>query len=180
MGYSELLEYVKTENEKGISQVINEMEPVLERYLMYECGAPREDAQDSVQDAIIIGLQKIKSDAIDNPDSILSFLMTTCRNEFYNKQRKISEQPYGGTLPYDVSSHPKQLDNLYEQDQKRLLEYCLETLSDTLKTFIMYWMQNPKYGAKQIASYFDITENTAWTRKHRAINNLRKCVQEKS
>lgn len=177
MGYSELLEYVKSNNEKGITEIVNEMKPVLIRYLMYECGALREDAQDCIQEALIIALDRIKADAIENPDSILSFLMTTCRNEYYNKMRKISEQPYGD-LPYDAASTPKQFSNLYSEDQKKIVEYCLQKLSNTLKTFIHYWLEHPNYGAKQISSHFDITEATAWTRKHRAINHLRDCVNK--
>jgi len=177
MGYSELLEYVKSNNEIGITEIVNEIKPVLIRYLMYECGACREDAQDCIQEALIIALDKIKADAIENPDSILSFLMTTCRNEFYNKMRKISEQPYGD-LPYDAASNPRQLNNLYSEDQRKIMEYCLQKLSKTLKTFIRYWIQHPGYGAKQISSHFDISEASAWTRKHRAINNLRNCINQ--
>ena len=178
MDFSKLVTYVKEGDDKGVNQMLSRISPVLQRYLESRFNARPQDAKDSVQDTLITSMELIEKDQIRKPEKLHSFMFTTCRNNYLNAQDKGHHHNYE-QLPQSASDKPRQLDNLYSDERKKLLEYCLERLSDTYKKFMEFWFQYPNYDASVVADEFDISVNTAWTRKHRAIKKLNYCIQKK-
>jgi len=178
MDFSKLVTYVEEGDDRAVNQILAGMQAVLQRYLESRFNARPDDAKDSVQDTLIISMELIENGEIRQPEKLHSFMLTTCRNNYLNAQKKGAHQNYSQT-PLNARSNPRQLDRLYSDERKKLLEICLEKLTDTYRSFMEFWFKHPNYDASVVADKFDISVNSAWTRKHRAIKKLNHCVTKK-
>lgn len=105
-------------------------------------------------------------------------MFTTCRNNYLNAQDKGAQENYNEP-PSRAAGKGRQLDSLYTKERQKWLEFCLEKLSDTYKSFMKFWLKHPNYDASVVADKFDISVESAWTRKHRAIKKLNHCIKKK-
>lgn len=179
MEFSELVKALKDDNTSKVRTLLNELTPRLIRFLLVHMNAEKQDAEDCVQQALLKSLETIKEGNIRNSDQILSFLLTSCRNNYLNLMKgknNHSNEPF----PRGLGHKPLQLRSLLDKERQKLLEWCLENLSKDYHQFISYWFRYPDSDAEVVASHFEISVNNAWTRKHRIIKKLNECYEEKS
>ncbi len=179
MEFTELVEAIGRGDQSTANRLLRKLMPRLIAFLRIHMNAAIHDAEDCAQQALLASLEAMREDTIRNPDHILSFLLTTCRNNYLNliKQQK---RYTGGDIPDNHNQQPRQLLALLDKERRKLLEQCLQQLSAHYKAFIDFWLTHPDVGAKVAAKQFDISVNNAWTRKHRAIQKLSDCYQQKS
>lgn len=178
MDYSELIDALKHDDKERITAILRDMTPRLENYLKIQMGASREDAKDAVQKCFLQSLEVIREGRLNNPDKILTYLMTTCRNNYLKSQQKNRERNYD-TPPSSHLQLPQQLRHILHKERFEILEECLDELSETYREFIAYWFEFPDSKAEDVAREFDITIQNTWTRKHRIIKRLNDCFKEK-
>jgi|SRR5690554_4974170 len=179
MDYSKLVNAVLEEDENSLAEIVVIITRVLRSFLRVRYGASREDAEDCAQNALLIGIEKIREGQIEHPDAIISYLFTVSKNEYFkiiSRGKDISFTEFNE----QYNSQPDQLAALIDDEKLAILRACIDKLKDDFKQFITYWLQHAESEALAIANHFGISVNNAWTRKHRIVSLLKKCYQEKN
>lgn len=178
MDYSTFLKAYHSHDRQSLNEFITALRPRLIRFLEIHMGASKADAEDCVQQALLSLLRVIKKGAIKKPEKLHTYMLSTCRNIYLNKKKKISEQLFD-ELPSQHLQHPDQLKRLIENERLEIVEQCIEKLNSDYRLFITFWFNHPTYKAKSIANHFNLSLSSVWTRKHRIIKQLKECFQKK-
>jgi RNA polymerase sigma factor (sigma-70 family) len=178
MEFSELVKAIDQNDRPATNRILKKITPRLIRFLTVHMGAERQDAEDCAQLALLNAFEAIKDGSIRNADRIFSFLLTSCKNNYLNLIKK--DRDYSlDDISFDQSQKPRQLLSMMDDERRRILELCLQQLSESYKTFIDFWFDYPDTDAKAAATHFGITVNNTWTRKHRILKKLSNCYQKK-
>lgn len=178
MDYSELVTALQENDSSKVNELIEAFTPRLMAFLRVHMNADHADAQDCVQETLLITVETIQEDKLRDPKQITAFMLSTCRNTYLKMQAKNREYAYENLPERHYAA--TQLEYLLEEERGRLLQWCLEQLNKKYQDFIQYWFDHPDEQAVTVAEHFDITVNNAWTRKHRIIKKLNECYQKKS
>ncbi|TYP93697.1 RNA polymerase sigma factor, sigma-70 family [Fodinibius salinus] len=179
MDYTKLVTALKENDSEEVNRLVEALRPRLMAFLRIHMNATDADAEDCAQDSLIDSLEVIKSDRIDDPKRIVSYILTTCRNNYLKMQKKRRETSME-EVSETQSQAPQQLQSLLDEEQKKLLRWCMNQLKEEYQRFMQYWFDHPDAHTKKVAAEFDISINNAWTRKHRLIKKLNECYREKS
>lgn len=179
MEYSELVSAVKENKSRRINEIIEALRPRLISFLRIHMNATYQDAEDCAHDSLIDSFKAINSDRIKNPDQIVSYIFTTCRNNYLKKQKKRREETMDD-VSEPLSDEPGQLQSILSKEEHNILKWCISQLKKEYQDFIEYWFSHPDASADVVANEFDISVNNAWTRKHRLKKELTECLQKKS
>lgn len=178
MDLSELYNAILIDDQYKIDRILGHATSALIKYLKINMQATDADAKDSVQQALLLTYEKIKSNKIRDPSKLYYYLLTAAKN-IYLRMSKRNNLAFDESNPYHASNPATQLNILIDKEKQKLLSVCLEELNDSNRDFIEYLFKKPKTDAKTIARHFNITVNSAWTRKHRIIKMLGDCVEKK-
>lgn len=179
MDYSDLITALQEQDTQKANELIEALRPRLIAFLRIHMNASLADAEDCAQDSLLTSIEIIKEDRIKDPDQVVSYILSTCKNTYLKMQRKQREESMD-EVSESQRQAPQQLQSLLDQEQERLLEWCLNQLKEKYQKFMQYWFDHPDAHAKKVANHFDISVNNAWTRKHRLIKKLNECYREKS
>lgn len=179
MDYADLVEALKENDSSRVNEHLNTLIPRLHRFLTIHMNASRQDAEDCAQETLLLTLEAINEDRIKNPERILSYMLTSCRNNYLKMVSKDKEQNYE-EVPEEQHHQPGQLKAMLDEERKSLLEWCMEQLKDEYKKFMEYWFTDPGMEAEKVADKFNLSLSNTWTRKHRIIKQLNECYQKKS
>ncbi len=178
MEYSELADAFSKNDTSKINHLMGELRPRLLRFLHIHMNARMDEAEDCIQDAILNALETIKDGDMRDAENLLSYLLSSCRNNYLNMQNKkglsIVEQDPDTTL-----QPPRQLTQLLDKERRDLLAQCIAKLSDDYRVFINYWFADPGIEAKKVAAHFKMSVANVWTKKHRILKKLNACYQKK-
>jgi RNA polymerase sigma factor (sigma-70 family) len=178
MDYSKFVFAVQEEDQATINELVPVITGVLIKFLKVRQGAEHHDAEDVAQNTIINVTEKIRSDQLNNPDSVIYYLFTTAKNEYFKYLKRVKEGTYE-EIPESYSSEGDQLKNILNAEKQRILEKCLQLLKPNMRDYITYWFNHPRDEAAVVADHFGITVNNAWTKKHRILKVLKDCVEKK-
>lgn len=178
MDYSKFVFALQENNQAVIKEYVPVIISVLIKFLKVRLNATHHDAEDVAQNTIINVTEKIKSNELNNPDSVIYYLFTTAKNEYYKFIRSIKEGNYE-EIPESYSENGDQLSNILDKEKHKILEGCLKNLKPNLKEYISFWFNNPRGEATVVAKHFGISVNNAWTKKHRILNSLKECVEKR-
>lgn len=179
MDYSDLVTALQENNHQKANELIESLRPRLIAFLRIHMNAKPADAEDCAQDSLLSSLEIIKEDRINDPDQIVSYILSACRNNYLKMQNKQRGEPMDAV---SKSQHqaPRQLQSLLDKEQERLLNWCLDQLKTKYQKFMQYWFDHPDAHTNKVADHFDISVSNAWTRKHRLIKKLNECYRKKS
>ena len=178
MDFSGLVDAVLNGDDKSANRYLTELTPILVHYLRSNYNADFEDAKDCSQQGLLSIIEAIRDGKIRDPDSIVSFTVTTTRNHFFKLMNRNKEQ--GMEEVSETPTYPAvQIENLVDEERQKILKICLEELKDDYRELIDYWFENPDAEATQVAEHFGISVNNAWTRKHRVVKMLNECYEKK-
>lgn len=176
MDYSGLVTAVKNGDQLTASRLCSDATPILKRYLQKKCGADPSDADDAIQRMFEYIINKIFEDDFENPHGLLAYMLKACRHNYIKLARE-KNRPDIENLANEPFNEPVQIWELVNEDKQEILKYCTEKLRKGYKEFINYFFSFPNASTEDVADYFDISINNAWTRKHRVINKLNECVE---
>jgi len=179
MDYSDLVSALQENDTQRVNKLIEKVRPRLIAFLRVHMNASQADAEDCAQDSLLTSIEVIKEDRLNNPDQVVSYMLSTCKNNYLKMQKKQREESMD-ELDERQRQAPRQLQSLLDEEQEELLEWCLDQLKTKYQRFMQYWFDHPDAHTKKVASHFDISVNNAWTRKHRLIKKLNECYREKS
>ena len=177
MDYSKLVYAIQDNDTVIINEQITIITPILIKYLTVRVGATYHDAQDCVQNTLILAVQKIKDDKLESPDAVIYYLFTSAKNNYLKFIARKKESNYE-EIPETYAEDGDQLYRLIDEEKQTILQLCLNKLKPNLKAYIEYWFNNPRNDASDVADHFGITVSNAWTKKHRVLNILKQCYQK--
>lgn len=178
MDYSDLVTALKENDTKRANELIEALRPRLMAFLRVHMNASREDAEDCAQDSLLTSIEVIKEDRLNDPEQVVSYILSTCRNTYLKMKKKNREESIE-EVSQRQRQEPRQLQSILNKEQERLLEWCLKQLKEEYQKFMQYWFDHPDAEASKVADHFNISVSNAWTRKHRLINKLNECYREK-
>lgn len=178
MDYSELVTALNEDNTRKVNKLITAIRPRLLAFLRIHMNASEDDAKDISQEALLTAIEVIKEGRLHNPDQVVKYIISICRNAYLKTQKQ--QQTTSLDEAFDQQKRaPRQLQSLLDQEQKRLLRWCLKQLAEKHQRFIQYWFDHPDASTQKVADHFSISLNNTWTRKHRLIRKLNECYQKK-
>lgn len=175
MDYSKFVTAVNENDRSELDRLSVIISRVLMKFLRARLNASQEDAEDCVQSTLLQVIKTIRDDKLNNPDSIIYYMFTAAKNEYFKVLSKRKEDIYEET-PHHYYDEPGQLMSLLDKERQRILEYCVSKLKPAQISYISYWFENPADDAGSVAKHFNISLSNAWTRKHRIIQILKSCV----
>jgi RNA polymerase sigma factor (sigma-70 family) len=179
MEYSDLAKAIKENDSSRVNELMLKLVPRLKRFLSVHMNASRADAEDCAQETVLQCIEVIKEDKLRDSEKVLSYILTSCRNNYLKMKEKHKEEHYE-EVPVANHSPAGQLMNLLDKERKNILKWCLEQLKAEYQAFMKYWFKHPDAEAEKVADHFNLSVSNTWTRKHRIINKLNKCYKKKS
>lgn len=177
MDYSDLVEAVLNGDDRTVNQRCAEAVPVIRAYLIANFDASKEDAEDAVQRMFEYVFPKIQKGEISKPSALLSYMLTGARHSYFKILNKYDHhEPIHNYGNLQVSK-ADQINNLLNEEKQSLLKKCMDRLKDHYRSLMEFSFANPDAETKDVAERFDISISNAWARKHRAINELEKCIR---
>lgn len=176
MDYSALVDAIQEGDTKKANELCSEAIPILKKYLISTLGANLDDAEDAVQKMFLYVIPKIQQDGIESPSGLLAYMLTGCRHAYFKIVRDANPDETESMVD-EPNSEPGQIWNLISKERETILQECMKKIKSSYRTFIKFLFDYPDAEADDIAEYFDISVNNAWTRRHRAVKQLSDCVR---
>lgn len=163
--------------------LIEDMRSSLTGFLQIELRASLEEAEESTQDAFLTTIEAIKKGALENPEKVASYLITSAKYAFLKmrKNKKPTEGLNPELLEMEDDESPDQFEErqnttLLDEDRQRALNSCIRKLDQASKLFIKHLFTYPDKNAEELAKRFKTSKNNVWTKKSRIIKQLNECV----
>lgn len=179
MEYSDLAKAIRENDSSRVNELMIKLVPRLKRFLRVHMNASKADAEDCAQETILQCIEVIKEDKLRDTEKVLSYITTSCRNNYLKMKDKYKEEHFE-EVPDDNNSPADQLMNLLDKERKNILKWCLKQLKEEYQAFMKYLFKYPAAEAEKVAEYFNLSVSNTWTRKHRIINKLNECYKKKS
>lgn len=175
---SQFYRAILDDNESVLTHAINHIRPQLVFYLQATMNAKLVDAEDAVQNVFMYTVNQIREGNIQSSDSLTYYLLRASRNHYLSIIRRVELESLDEEVGY-TSSLEEQIDNLVDKEKKLALKKCVELLNKDSKHFIETWFHEPEMKAEHFAQKFNMTLSNVFTKKHRLIKKLAKCVKGK-
>jgi RNA polymerase sigma-70 factor (ECF subfamily) len=131
-------------------------------------------ADDLVQDALLLTLERLRAGRVRQPDRLASFVFGACRLLVRNQRRGQRRrgallERFSGEFAQEARPDPLRLDELRLRD-------CLMRLAERERGVLVltFYAEEP---AGAIAARLGLSLDNVRTVRHRALGRLRQCVQ---
>lgn len=178
MNYAPFVKAIQEGDQETANRLVSEATPILIRMLQVRLNANRQDAEDAVQKMFLYVIEAIKKGKIKNPSGLLSYMILCCRHN-YLKQLESKRTDSLEEQVREPCESPEQLSNLINEELQKIHIDCIQNLKPHYREFYIYWLQHRDATAADIAEHFGISQNNAWTRKHRVLKQIQSCMQSK-
>jgi RNA polymerase sigma-70 factor (ECF subfamily) len=130
-------------------------------------------AEDLTQQVLITTIEALRAGRLREPEKLASFVLGTCRMTVLDLRRSAQRRErllvqFGADLPATVEPAMPQFD--HEQ-----LTHCLRKLNERERTVVVMTFYDERTGA-DVAGLLGVSEANIRVIRHRAINQLRKCM----
>lgn len=178
--YSELVDALQSQNDQRADELLAELMPRLQDYLMVVMNAERNAARECVQQAFLDVYEQILKDKIKHNKYIFSYLIKSCRHEYIRYAKQQHRFTYDDDIFYDMAEPQQQIENLLEEERLKILEECLEELKEKSKKFIKYFIDKPEASTADAQKKFGLSSANVRTKKSRILSRLHHCYKRKS
>lgn len=178
--YSELVEALQKGDEITSRDLLNELLPRLEDYLIVVMSAERSAATECVHQSFLDVFEQIKKNKIKDHKYIFSYLIKSCRHKYIRYVKKEHKFKYEEEALNILYEPEKQFQNLLDQERQSILKKCLSELEEKSRSFINYFIDKPDASTKEAVHHFGLSGVNVRTRKSRILGRLHKCYKQKS
>lgn len=178
--YSELVNALQEGDENKAAELLSEVLPRLEDYLMVAMSADSNAAQECVQQAFLDVFEQIRQDKIKESKYIFSYLIKSCRHEYLRYAKRQHRFKYEEEALNELYEPEQQFQNLLDKERQRILQECLEELQEKSRKFIEYFIDKPDATTDEASEEFGLTGANVRTRKSRILSRLHHCFKRKS
>lgn len=178
MDYEKFAEALNSGDSKEVEALYSEAFEILCRYLSINFNADHQDAQECAQHALVMTMERLQKGAIRNKKSLFSYLLKSAKNHYVRMKQEQEKNSLHDNIERYIPIQ-EQADLMVTEERKKALQSCLAALDEPSREFILYWLENPDAKSGEVAQNFNITVNNVWTKRHRIIKKLNKCVRKK-
>ena len=136
------------------------------------------DAEDIIQETIIVLWQKVNSDSLQLTVKLGTYLLAIAKNKWMaelRKRRKISPQDISENIS---NGNPSSLDNLVNEEKIEYVRKALEMLQPICKKLLLLYYFEEK-NMKEIAKILNLANaDVAKSKKYQCKKNLEEILQE--
>jgi RNA polymerase sigma-70 factor (ECF subfamily) len=170
---SELVRQIGTGDREAEAELYRRMAPRIRlyglRHLRNEHGA-----DDLVQQVLLTTLESLRAQRLREPEKLASFVFGTCRMTLLDQRRAVQRRErilgqFGAELAGSVDTPRPRLDH----DR---LERCVQNLRERERSLIMMTFYDEETGA-DVAGFLGLSEANVRVIRHRAIHQLRHCME---
>lgn len=141
-------------------------------------GGDKNDAEDIIQETIIVLWQKVNSDSLQLTVKLGTYLLAIAKNKWMaelRKRRKISPQDISENIS---NGNPSSLDNLVNEEKIEYVRKALEMLQPICKKLLLLYYFEEK-NMKEIAKILNLANaDVAKSKKYQCKKNLEEILQE--
>lgn len=178
--YSELVLALQEGDDAKAAELLSELIPRLEDYLVVAMSADENAAQECVQQAFLDVFEQIRQDKIKESKYIFSYLIKSCRHEYLRYAKRQHRFKYEEEALNELYEPEEQVKNLLDKERQRILKECLEELQEKSKKFIEYFIDKPDATTDEAVEEFGLSGANVRTRKSRILSRLHHCYKRKS
>ena len=131
-------------------------------------------AEDLTQQVVLTTLEALRARRLREPERLASFVLGTCRMTVLDlrrgaaRKRRLLEQ-FGADLLAPVPSSMPHLDH-------ERLTRCVQNLKERERAVVVMTFYDERTG-EDVASFLGVSESNVRVIRHRAIHQLRKCME---
>lgn len=178
--YSELIDAIHSGDNEKAGNLIKEIVPRLEDYLVVVMNADRYAAEECVQQAFVDVFEQIRRDKIKESKYIFSYLIKSCRHEYLRYAKREHRFNYEEEALNVLYEPEEQIKNLLDKERQRILEECLDELQEKSRKFIEFFIDKPDANTEEASKEFGLSSANVRTRKSRILSRLHHCYKRKS
>jgi len=177
--YSGLIDAILRDDSTAVDELSSDLMDRIILYLRIRMGAPQSIAEECAYQAFSDVFEMIRNDRITDRKSIFKYFLTASRNEYLRfkkiEQRSDLDPSYA---EYQFPEPALQLQNLIDEERQKQLKKCLQTLSESNRSFILTFFSSTSVNLLEVAERFNFSYAKTRTLKTRIMQELQKCVQK--
>jgi len=178
--YSELVDALQAGDDQKADELLAELMPRLQDYLVVVMNAERNAARECVQQAFLDVYEQILKDNIKHNKYIFSYLIKSCRHEYIRYAKHQHRFTYEDEAFYEMAEPQQQFENLLDKERQEILEVCLGELKEKSRKFIEYFIDKPDASTADAQKKFGLSSANVRTKKSRILSRLHHCFKRKS
>lgn len=167
-------------DELQLSRISAELLPKMTSYLQAVAGAAPHFAEEAAHNTFIQVCKQFREGTPHIQDDFISYLLVSARNNYFrllkteNKYETLEEEEFQELLvnPED------QIENLIEEDYKKIIRSCIKQLNRRPRLFLLYVMKYPHYTPADVSKAFEMTEGSVRSTKTKLMRWLQNCFEQ--
>lgn len=165
----------ESENDKGLNCLYRICSKTILKFITGNNGT-EDDAQDIIQDAVIIFYEKVKSKDLILECSISTYIYSVCRNLWLNKIKH--RKRFLNDISDFISVDENIIEGIDNESRNKEFTSMFNELGESCRQILLYYYYE-KLSMKEIMSKMNFkSEQTAKNKKHKCLNYLREIVFE--
>ena len=173
----EFIQRIKANDRTVLGELFMKYQRMISVYVLKN-GGDKNDAEDIIQETIIVLWQKVNSDSLQLTVKLGTYLLAIAKNKWMaelRKRRKISPQDISENIS---NGNPSSLDNLVNEEKIEYVRKALEMLQPICKKLLLLYYFEEK-NMKEIAKILNLaTADVAKSKKYQCKKNLEEILQE--
>lgn len=174
---------VENNDDREISRFADYFIPRISDYLQAVCGAPRHLANEAATQTFNDITQKLFTSDANISKDLLNYMLISARNDYVRISKR--DQKYEAVENLSPESDTfqapaDQINNMIDEEKKRLLRICIKKLDHKSRYFILYVMKYPALSILEVAGKLNYSYDNARKKKSKIVLNLQKCIEELS
>ena len=173
----EFIQRIKANDRTILGELFMKYQRMISVYVLKN-GGDKNDAEDIIQETIIVLWQKVNSDSLQLTVKLGTYLLAIAKNKWMaelRKRRKISPQDIRENIS---NGNPSSLDNLVNEEKIEYVRKALEMLQPICKKLLLLYYFEEK-NMKEIAKILNLANaDVAKSKKYQCKKNLEEILQE--
>lgn len=173
----EFIQRIKANDRTVLGELFMKYQRMISVYVLKN-GGDKNDAEDIIQETIIVLWQKVNSDSLQLTVKLGTYLLAIAKNKWMaelRKRRKISPQDISENIS---NGNPSSLDDLVNEEKIEYVRKALEMLQPICKKLLLLYYFEEK-NMKEIAKILNLANaDVAKSKKYQCKKNLEEILQE--
>ena len=173
----EFIQRIKANDRTVLGELFMKYQRMISVYVLKN-GGDKNDAEDIIQETIIVLWQKVNSDSLQLTVKLGTYLLAIAKNKWMaelRKRRKISPQYISENIS---NGNPSSLDDLVNEEKIEYVRKALEMLQPICKKLLLLYYFEEK-NMKEIAKILNLANaDVAKSKKYQCKKNLEEILQE--
>ena len=173
----EFIQRIKANDRTVLGELFMKYQRMISVYVLKN-GGDKNDAEDIIQETIIVLWQKVNSDSLQLTVKLGTYLLAIAKNKWMaelRKRRKISPLYISENIS---NGNPSSLDDLVNEEKIEYVRKALEMLQPICKKLLLLYYFEEK-NMKEIAKILNLANaDVAKSKKYQCKKNLEEILQE--